>query len=92
MAFSRTQPRDVLGELMEEARWVECVGELGRGPVPVVELDAMLEALMQAQRLRRRLAAQLALERAGAQGSGGLEGERHRSAAPCRRQGERKAS
>jgi hypothetical protein len=65
MSRDRTRERDLLGELLEEARWVERIGEAGRVTVPlrVPELDAMLEALMKAQMLRRQLTDRLARER-----------------------------
>ncbi len=70
MADPRYPRRDVLGELLEEARWVEQIGALGRrhGPVSTPELDALLEALVQALELRRRWAEELARERERAPG------------------------
>ncbi len=65
MSFSAKRERDALGEMLEEARWVYTIDDVGkssrrrrRGR----EIDAMLEALAEAHELRRRLAAQLARE------------------------------
>jgi hypothetical protein len=76
MSFHRTWSPDILAELIEDARWVENIGEAGRktGPLPGRELDAMLEALVQAQQLRRRWASELARERALGEGCGWAEG------------------
>ncbi len=70
MAAHRTLRRDVLGELLEEARWVEQIGSLGRqgGPVSSPELDALLEALVHAEEQRRRWTEALARERERAPG------------------------
>jgi hypothetical protein len=83
MSFYRTRSPDPLAELLEDARWVESVGEAGRkaGPLQGADLDAMLEALVHAQQLRRRLAAQLARERALGEGSGWAE---HQEVIPFR--------
>ncbi len=94
MAIHRTRPRELLGELIEEARWVNEIGSLGGGAGPVRggELDAMLEALMQAQQLRRRLVKQLERERRSGQGCDWAETDRDRGPSPRRRVGEREAS
>jgi hypothetical protein len=90
----RTRERDLLGELLEEARWVERIGEAGRVSVParVPELDAMLEALMKAQMLRRQLTERLAREREAAQGCDWGPEDARGGSPPDRRQGEREAS
>lgn len=56
---------DILGEMIDEARWIQELGEVGRRAAEGsggLDLDDMLAALMEAHDLRRRLAAQLARE------------------------------
>jgi len=92
MAIHRTCHRELLGELIEEARWVTDIGELGRWPVRGGELDAMLEALMQAQQLRRHLVQRLEREAQAGQGCDWAVTERDRQSSPRRRVGDREAS
>ncbi len=65
MSKAKLRRQDLLAEMLEEARWVQRVGEAGRDARASreSELDAMLEALMEAQQLRRRLTQRLARER-----------------------------
>ena len=89
MAIYRIRARELLGELIEEARWVTEIGELSRGPGSVRrgELDAMLEALMQAQQLRRRLVKRLERERVDGPACDWAQTERDREPSPRRHVG-----
>ena len=63
MSTYEARKHDALGEMMREARWLQTIGRMGRrigGPVRNDQMDAMLEALVEANQLRRRLEAMLA--------------------------------
>ncbi len=94
MATYRNHRRDSLGEMIEEARVVAEIGELGgrSGPVRGSELDALLEALVQAQQLRRRLMAQLEHQRRSGQGCEWAEHPDRVEHHPRRRATDREAS
>jgi hypothetical protein len=91
MSSQHRHQRDLLGELQEEAGWAERIGRLREGSPAEQqgELDALLEALVQAQRLRRHLCERLA--RARDAGEGGHWRELPMPA-PLRRAGDREAS
>ncbi len=94
MSARRKPGRHRLGELIDEARWVAHIGELG-GDVGTLyrrEVDSMLDALVQAQQLRRRMRDRLEHEGQTGEGCGWGDTESTDERRPGRRWTDREAS